>query len=93
MNLLSKLLAKIPADKADHLKIGAAAALALGAVVLLGKFIGLSWAIGAGAIALGVGYEWTQKRRGEGTVSWLDAGFSAAPGVALAALSRLVGLG
>lgn len=80
------ILDKIPADKLAHLKLGAAAAVALLAVLLVALYLSMPVALGLGCSALGIGYERVQRLRGEGTQSWADAAATAAPGLALAVL-------
>ncbi len=75
---------KIPADKLLHLQGGAIVALAMLAVAALAIYVGLWVAVAAGSVAIGVGLELYQKKRGEGVPSWPDAAASALPGLVLA---------
>jgi len=75
---------KIPAEKIKHLQGGAAIALALLAVVLLAKYVGLWAAVMAGSLAAGVGLELYQRWRKEGEANWPDAIASSLPGLVLA---------
>lgn len=74
---------KIPDDKIKHLQGGAAIALALLAIVTLGRHVGLWAAVAAGSTAAGIGIELYQRWRHEGEPSWADALASALPGIVL----------
>jgi hypothetical protein len=69
-------------DLVRHLKWGVPLAMALAVVAVVAVHVGPGFAVALGAIALGMGLEHYQERRGEGVASVADAAASAAPGVA-----------
>ena len=70
---------KIERDKKLHFALGVLAVIAAVVVSAVWQYAP-GFALALASTAMGIGYEWQQKFRGEGDVSFWDAAFTAAPG-------------
>ncbi|MFO1268540.1 MAG: hypothetical protein U1F25_13595 [Rubrivivax sp.] len=82
----------LPKDKIQHLTWGAGLALIVACTVLAAR-ASPALAIALASAALGVGVELYQRARNEGEPSWLDALATATPGLLLAGIVLLAGVG
>lgn len=70
----------IQRDKMLHFGLGCLSVAAAVLVAVVWKY-SPGFAMALAAAAMGAGYEWQQKFRGEGEISIADAAFTAAPGL------------